>query len=315
MPRIVSLISSATEIVHALGQFHNQVGRSHECDFPPEAAALPVCTKPAIDIHADSREIDRQVKQRVRDALSVYEVFDSALEQLQPTHILTQTQCEVCAVSLRDVEQSVARRLASRPKIVSLNATSLAEVWEDVRRVARSLDIAERGESVVAGLEARICAVSQQARAAGERPRVACIEWIEPLMAAGNWTPELVELAGGVNLFGEPGKHSPWMSWDDLASRDPDVIVIAPRHCAQRTGNALADRAGGMAGAASGSRWASVSRGRESVFQSAGSQAGGDTRDSGGDSASGAVRKAFRRERLEDGVETRRAPLAPIFRG
>ena len=214
--------------MHALGQFHNQVGRSHECDFPPEAAALPVCTKPAIDIHADSREIDRQVKQRVRDALSVYEVFDSALEQLQPTHILTQTQCEVCAVSLRDVEQSVARRLASRPKIVSLNANSLAEVWEDVRRVARSLDIAERGESVVAGLEARICAVSQQARAARERPRVACIEWIEPLMAAGNWTPELVELAGGVNLFGEPGKHSPWMSWDDLSSRDPDVIVIAP---------------------------------------------------------------------------------------
>ena len=115
MPRIVSLISSATEIIHALGQTPNQVGRSHECDFPPEVAALPACTKPTIDIHADSREIDRAVKDRVRNALSVYDVFDEVLERLQPTHIITQTQCEVCAVSLRDVERSVASRLASQP--------------------------------------------------------------------------------------------------------------------------------------------------------------------------------------------------------
>jgi len=228
VPRIVSLISSATEIVHALGEFPNQVGRSHECDFPPEVAVLPVCTKPTIDIHADSREIDRQVKNRVRTALSVYEVFDDALERLQPTHILTQTQCEVCAVSLRDVERSVASQLASRPKIVSLNPNSLVDVWDDIRRVACALEIEVHGEQVIASLQARMCAISEKARAVGERPRVACIEWLEPLMAVGNWTPELIEMAGGFNLFGEPGKHSPWMSWEQLVELDPDVILMAP---------------------------------------------------------------------------------------
>jgi len=228
VPRIVSLISSATEIIHALGQTPSQVGRSHECDFPPEAAALPVCTKPTIDVHADSREIDRAVKDRVRNALSVYEVFDDVLEHLQPTHIITQTQCEVCAVSLRDVERSVASSLASRPQIVSLTPNSLADVWNDIRRVACALDVSEQGGEVVAQLQARMCAISEQAPAAGERPRVACIEWQEPLMAAGNWMPELVEMAGGVNLLGEPGKHSGYLTWAELEKADPEVIVVAP---------------------------------------------------------------------------------------
>ena len=228
MPRIVSLISSATEIIHALGQTPNQVGRSHECDFPPEVATLPVCTKPTIDIHADSREIDRAVKDRVRNALSVYEVFDEVLECLQPTHIITQTQCEVCAVSLRDVERSVASRLASRPKIISLTPNTLADVWDDIRRVAGSLEIVEHGESVVTALQGRMCGISNEARRAGTRPRVACIEWQEPLMAAGNWMPELIEMAGGQNLLGEPGKHSGYLQWTELVTADPDVIVISP---------------------------------------------------------------------------------------
>ena len=228
MSRIVSLISSATEIVHALGQLPNQVGRSHECDFPPEVEALPVCTRPTIDIHADSREIDRAVKDRVRNALSVYDVFDDVLERLQPTHIITQTQCEVCAVSLRDVERSVAMRLESRPKIISLTPNSLADVWEDIRRVACALGIAERGEAVVASLDARMDEFSEKARSAVRRPRVAAIEWIEPLMVCGNWTPELIEMAGGINLFGEAGKHSGYVAWDEIVESDPDVIVIAP---------------------------------------------------------------------------------------
>jgi iron complex transport system substrate-binding protein len=228
VPRIVSLISSATEILHALGQTPNQVGRSHECDFPPGVAALPVCTKPAIDIHADSREIDRAVKDRVRNALSVYEVFDEVLERLQPTHIITQTQCEVCAVSLRDVERSVAARLASSPKIVSLTPNSLSDVWDDIRRVAGALEIVEHGESTVASLQGRMCNISDRARRAGARPRVACIEWQEPLMAVGNWMPQLVEMAGGINLLGESGKHSGYLQWTELVMADPDVIVISP---------------------------------------------------------------------------------------
>ena len=227
MPRIVSLIASATEIIHALGQLPNQVGRSHECDFPAEVAALPVCTKPTIDIYADSREIDRAVKERVCTALSVYEVFDDVLERLQPTHIMTQTQCEVCAVSLCDVKRSVAMRLKSNPQIVSLAANALADVWDDVRRVARALDIAAEGESVISRLQARMAAISQKARAAGEHPRVACIEWTEPVMTCGNWIPELVEMAGGVQLFGEAGKHSGYVDWEEIAQSDPDVIVVA----------------------------------------------------------------------------------------
>jgi iron complex transport system substrate-binding protein len=225
VPRIVSLISSATEIVHALGQFEFLVGCSHECDFPPEVRSLPVCTRPAIAVDGTSREIDELVKNRVRNALSVYEVFDDVLERLQPTHILTQTQCEVCAVSLADVERSVARRLASQPKIVSLTPNALADVWDDIRRVAESLGVSA---PVIGELQSRMRGLSERALAAPSRPRVACIEWLEPLMAAGNWTPELIAMAGGVNLFGEAGKHSPWMSWEQLAASRPDVILVAP---------------------------------------------------------------------------------------
>ena len=227
VPRIVSLIASATEIVHALGQLPNLVGRSHECDFPEAVRELPVCTRPRIAVDGDSREIDRLVKESARSSVSIYEVFEETLERLQPTHILTQIQCEVCAVSLRDVEEAIARGMKGNPKIVSLRPDSLSEIWEDVRHVARALEIPERGEEVVGELQNRMAALAVAERAA-PLPRVACIEWIEPLMAAGNWTPELIQMAGGVNLFGEAGKHSPWMTWDELAAADPDVIVIAP---------------------------------------------------------------------------------------
>ena len=226
--RIVSLIASATEIVDALGQLDALVGRSHECDFPPSVTSLPVCTAPRIAVDGNSREIDRLVKDKLREALSVYQVFDDALERLQPTHILTQVQCEVCAVSLRDVERSIAGRLASHPRIVPLNPNSLADIWDDIRRVAAALDIPERGEETIAGLQARMCDISARAQADAQRPRVACIEWLEPLMAAGNWTPELVAMTGGVNLFGEAAKHAPWMTWEQLIAADPDVVIVMP---------------------------------------------------------------------------------------
>jgi iron complex transport system substrate-binding protein len=225
-PRIVSLIASATEIVDALGQIDCLVGRSHECDYPESVKTLPVCTRPRIDVNADSREIDRAVKESARTALSIYDVLDDVLGQLEPTHILTQVQCDVCAVSLRDVELALARGMKGSPRVVSLQPDSLEQIWEDVRRVARSLDMSARGEEVVRGLKSRMEIMT--APAADQRPRIACIEWIEPLMAAGNWTPELIEMAGGVNLFGEAGKHSPWMTWEQLAAADPDVVLIAP---------------------------------------------------------------------------------------
>lgn len=225
-PRIVSLIASATEIVCELGLGRHLVGRSHECDYPPGIEHLPCCTKPGFDCLGDSREIDQRVKQSLAGALSVYEVFDNVLEALQPTHILTQTQCAVCAVSLADVERSVACRLASRPRIVSLEPNSLAGIWDDMRRVAGSLDV--DSEPTIARLKARIQALGEAAQTHPAKPRVVCIEWLEPLMAAGNWTPELVELAGGVSVFGAAGSHSPWMTWEQLVAADPDVIIAMP---------------------------------------------------------------------------------------
>lgn len=223
MPRIVSMISSATEIVYALGALLWMVGRSHECDYPAEVLGLPACTAPRFAVDGDSREIDRLVRQSMAESISVYQVFDEILERLQPTHILTQIHCEVCAVSLRDVERSVAARLASQPRVVSLQPNTLPDVWEDFRRVARSLEIEERGEQVVAQLQARMRAVADLAQArsaAAARPRLACIEWIEPLMATANWMPELVEMAGAENVE--------WRTWEDLAAADPDVILVMP---------------------------------------------------------------------------------------
>jgi iron complex transport system substrate-binding protein len=228
MPRIVSLIASATEIVCALGLEDQLVGRSHECDFPPSIHRLPVCTEPKFDVTGSSADIDRRVKAVLQDALSVYRVHTDALRELRPDVIVTQSQCEVCAVSQRDVEEAVGRWLDGRPRIVSLAPNALADVWDDIRRVAEALEVPERGQELVGRLRQRMAAIAEQARGLSRRPTVACVEWIEPLMAAGNWMPELVEMAGGVNLFGSAGRHSPWLTWEQLRERDPEVIVVLP---------------------------------------------------------------------------------------
>jgi iron complex transport system substrate-binding protein len=228
MLRIVSLIASASEIVASLGLSRYQVGRSHECDYPPEILPLPICTAPAFPTGGSSAEIDQRVKRQLANALSVYEVSRELLDALQPTHVITQTQCRVCAVSLEDVERALTGWVASRPKLVALEPNALADVWSDIRRVATSCDVAARGERVVADLQAQMQRISERACASRSRPRVACIEWHEPLMAAGNWVPELVEMAGAANLFGQAGAHSPWMTWQQLLDADPDVIITMP---------------------------------------------------------------------------------------
>lgn len=228
MPRIVSLIASATEIACALRFEEALVGRSHECDFPPSVQRLPVCTAPRFDVHGSSRDIDERVKATLQEAASVYQVDAELLRQLQPDVILTQTQCEVCAVSERDVQQALASWLGNRPRVVSLAPNCLADVWTDIERVAQALDVPERGRQVVADLKRRIDEVASRASYFRPQPTVACLEWLDPLMAAGNWVPELVDLAGGINLFGVAGKHSPWMTADQLRERDLDVIIALP---------------------------------------------------------------------------------------
>lgn len=261
--RVVSLIASSTEIICALGFENLLVGRSHECDFPESVKRLPVTTEPKFNVEGTSYEIDQRVKAILQEGLSVYRVHADALSRLRPDLIVTQTQCEVCAVSQKDVEAAVCEIMSAAggpsPRIVSLHPNQLADVWQDIERVAEALGDPDRGARLVRELRARMTAVASKAvslrgyggsgsvasaraevgwdgvpvRAASDaeeprRPRVAYIEWIEPLMAGGNWMPELVMLAGGENLFGAAGKHSPFFNWEEVVAANPDIIVVAP---------------------------------------------------------------------------------------
>lgn len=226
--KIVSLLPSATEIVALLGLGDRLVGRSHECDYPPDVKKLPVCTQPKFDPAGNSAEIHDRVTQLLQSALSVYRVQTEVLAQLQPSHILTQAQCEVCAVSLTEVEQAVATLTSSQPQVISLQPNRLAEVWTDIERVAGVLGVSAAEPLTALKRRVSACAHTTATLPEADRPTVACIEWIDPLMAAGNWIPELVTLAGGKSLFGTVGQHSPWLQWQALQQADPDVIVLMP---------------------------------------------------------------------------------------
>ena len=214
--RIVSLIATATEIVTALGFEAQLVGRSHECDYPPSIERLPACSTSKVNVHASSRAIDDQVRAIVTEGLSVYRVDPDLLNELAPTVIITQTQCEVCAVSLKDVERAVCQLVSSRPRIVSQEPMSLGDIWTDIRAVADALGDSRRGDTLVTELIARLDEIGARTAALAARPSIACIEWIDPLMNASNWVPELVDIAGGTNLFGRPGNTpgtSSWQTW------------------------------------------------------------------------------------------------------
>jgi len=226
--RIVSLLPSATEIVCALGCAGRLVGRSHECDYPAEVASVPVCTRSRVDSSKSSAAIDHEVKNLLANAASLYDVDVARIREIRPDLILTQAQCEVCAASLAQVEAAVAGWVDSRPQLLSLAPQRFAQVWDDIHAVAAALGVSEKGREVVRQLKHRVADVIERTAGLRRRPSVACIEWLEPLMAAGNWVPELVELAGGRNLLGEAGQHSPWLKWEELQRADPDLIVALP---------------------------------------------------------------------------------------
>jgi iron complex transport system substrate-binding protein len=226
--RIVSLLPSATEIVAALGFQSRLVGRSHECDFPQGVERLPVCTAPKIDVSGSSEEIHRDIQRLLEQALSVYRVDAARLRALSPTHVVTQVQCEVCAVSLGEVEGALADWSPPMPRLIALSSRDLEDVFGDIERVAQALDAADRGRMLVAEMRRRMEAVRKRASGTSPHPRVAAIEWLSPLMAAGNWIPEMVAMAGGENLFGKTGMHSPWLSGEELRASNPDVMVLFP---------------------------------------------------------------------------------------
>ncbi len=223
---IISLLPSATEIIDCLGLTEFLVGRSHECDYPPSVKDLPVCTTARLDSDKKSGEIDADVQTLMQKALSIYEIKTEVLEQLQPTHIVTQDQCDVCAVNLPEVEKAIAQLINSQPQVISLQPNLLNEVWDDIQRVAETLGV--ESKPVLDRLQKRLSAIASRVKDINKKPTVIALEWTEPLMTAGNWIPELIEIAGGKPLLSVKGEHSPYLYWESLIEVDPDIIVIMP---------------------------------------------------------------------------------------
>ncbi len=222
--RIVTLLPAATEIVCAVGGRFRLVGRSHACDHPADVIELPAVTRPR-------QQPPQGQPADPLSALAAFEIDFDLLAELQPDLIVTQDLCAHCAVSLADVEQAVRDRLSDQTRILCLQPTTLHEVIADVRRVAQAIGMGNKGTRLATDMMERINTVAaevRQGRAAPNRPTVAAIEWFEPLMVAGNWVPDLVELAGGVNLLGEAGQHSPTTSLDALLAAEPQVLLLMP---------------------------------------------------------------------------------------
>lgn len=237
--RIVSLLPSATEIVAAVGMAGNLVGRSHQCDFPAQVRRLPALSKTKVNLDGTSLDIDRRVNEIIALGVSVYRVDTERLRSLKPDVILTQTQCAICAVTPGDLEEALCEWTGMAPLLVSLEPNDLSDVWDDMRKVGQALGTDATAERAVATLQGRLAAIRATADRAVYEPTVAAIEWIDPLMAGGNWMPELIEAAGGQSLFAAPGQHSPWLDWSALAAADPDVILLLP--CGFTIAQSLAD--------------------------------------------------------------------------
>lgn len=240
-PRIVSLLPSATEIAVAVGLGDALVGRSHECDYPPFVEALPVCTSTKLEKGLTSLQIDDRVQAIVRQGLSVYAVDAPLLRSLRPDVILTQSQCAVCAVTPADLKEALSDWVGTAPTLLSLAPDNLDDVWGDLRRVGEAVGAPDAADRAVETLQARLETLRSRTLADAARPTVAAIEWIDPLMAAGNWVPELIDIAGGTALFATPGQHSPWLDWEALVAADPDVIVMMP--CGYQIGQTMGDLA------------------------------------------------------------------------
>jgi iron complex transport system substrate-binding protein len=224
--RIVSLVPSATETLFALGVGDEIVAVTHECDWPPEVEELERVTRDVLPAGLEAAEIDRAVKALTEEGRAIYELDEARLHALQPDLIVTQALCAVCAVSYEEV-QAVAERLDPKPEVVALDPRTLGEVLGDVRTLAQATGNKDAGVDLVQDVAGRIDRVKLAVRGA-ERPRVAALEWLDPVYVAGHWTPQLIELAGGEDLLGMPGEHSEQRGWEEVAAAQPEVVVVMP---------------------------------------------------------------------------------------
>ena len=225
--RIASLLPSATEIVCALGLVDELVAVTHECDYPPEVRGKPVITASALDQGADSATIDRLVAGSIHEHRGIYTLDERLLSEVRPDLILTQELCDVCAVSYSEVQRA-ARILPGQTPVVSLEPRTLGDILDTIMLVGRLTGHEETAAGVVARLRARIDAVAARARIATTRPRVYCMEWIDPPFGAGHWIPEMVRLAGGEEVLGREGEPSARVTWQEVAAAAPEVVVVMP---------------------------------------------------------------------------------------
>ncbi len=225
--RVASLLPSATEMVHFCGAGDALVGVTHECDYPTGVEKLPRVTSSKIDGHdMTSAEIDAAIAEHLTDSGSIYALDAKLLDELAPDLIITQGLCEVCAVSM-DLVREAAVGLKNEPEVLSLNPTSLRGVLEDAVRIGEALGRGEKTRAKVAALEERLARV-EEAVAELPRPRIGCIEWLDPPFSAGHWVPEMVRIAGGEEILAKPGEPSARLAWEELFEAAPEVLVLMP---------------------------------------------------------------------------------------
>jgi iron complex transport system substrate-binding protein len=225
--RICSLLPSATEILFALGLGDSVEGVTHECDFPPEAAKRPALIHPRVDPQARPAELDRQVSELVARGESIYAVDADLLGSLSPDLIVTQDLCHVCAASPDDLATALTR-LPKKPKILALTPHSLADVWDDIRRVGEATHRRREAQSLAIALEQKVAAIEARAAGARARPRVLCLEWLDPYYVGGHWVPEMVRKAGGEDVLGRAGEPSFRVTAEDIARTKAEVILVMP---------------------------------------------------------------------------------------
>jgi iron complex transport system substrate-binding protein len=224
--RIVSLVPSATEMLFALGVGPDVIAVTHECDFPPAVRELPKVTRDVLPPGLTAAQIDAAVKERTLAGQSIYELDTETLHDLRPDLIVTQALCSVCAVSYDDV-RTVAEEIESHPVVLALDPHTVGEVLSDAGTLAQATDHREAAAALVRDAAARIDRVRVATRRA-RRPRVAALEWLDPPFAAGHWTPQLIDYAGGEDVLGFAGEESVERSWEEVAASQPDVVIVMP---------------------------------------------------------------------------------------
>ncbi len=226
--KIASLLPSCTEIICKLGYRENLVGISHECDYPNSLSGLPVLTKARFSPIGNSVEINHSVNELLQRGLSVYDVDANLLKSLSPDIIITQAQCEACAVSLEQVKEIVSNWTFNQTEIISLEPNTLDDVWLSFDLIAKTMDDPESSYVLKSEVNERFKLLKNKLKLTKKIPTVICIEWLEPIMMAANWIPELVNIAGGINLMSVSGTNSNFCSWDEIKQTNADIIIVMP---------------------------------------------------------------------------------------